>query len=304
MNLEDLLSGDEEIVDITISNGTVVQQTDKIALIDADTIAYAVCSTTEYLAPILPQEFYSDEEWEEITSNPSYTEGCEEIAGIDIDLALSKVETRLQDLLDATGCKDYELHFSTGKHSFRHIIYPEYKANRTNRIPAGISEVKALLSEKYPDKVFVHSNIEADDAVCYLYDNTKYILCAVDKDVLYSIEGKHWNYYHSALHGIDPKWVEVDSVTAMKNKFIQTLTGDRTDNIPGINGVGVKKANKALAGATTEKECWEIVLDMYKKNDMTVDDAVLSMRLVNMEQATFTDGKFIVNLWEESDLHE
>lgn len=303
--IEDLLNTDT-IVDVSVSSsGKVVESTDKIALVDADTVAYAVCVTTETEVAIFPKEFYTKEEWSEIITNHNYTEDSEVLYSIDLELAIQKVENRLQDILDATGCKDYELHFTVGKHSFRHIIYPEYKSNRKGtRAPEGITDIKYALRDKYPDKVFIHENIEADDAVCTLYDSSLHTLCAVDKDVLYSVAGKHWNYYSSAKYSIDPKWIEVDELTAMKNCYKQTLTGDATDNIAGLLGIGAKTADKLLTNCTTQQQCWDAVIRKYKDTGKTEDDAILAMRLVNMYQAVKVADGFEVVLWEPSIIKE
>jgi 5'-3' exonuclease len=45
---------------------------------------------------------------------------------------------------------------------------------------------------------------------------------------------------------------------------MQVLTGDRVDNIPGLKGIGVKKAEKILADCVTEKQLFEATLDAYK----------------------------------------
>ena len=47
---------------------------DKIALIDADTIIFSACVSTEIVEELLPKSFYSDVEWMEIESNPYYNE--------------------------------------------------------------------------------------------------------------------------------------------------------------------------------------------------------------------------------------
>jgi 5'-3' exonuclease len=44
------------------------------------------------------------------------------------------------------------------------------------------------------------------------------------------------------------------------------LTGDRTDNIPGIKGIGDKKADKILDGLEEEEDLYRAVLEVYKYN--------------------------------------
>ena len=62
------------------------------------------------------------------------------------------------------------------------------------------------------------------------------------------------------------------------NKFhlIQTLTGDAVDGYKGLKGVGIKTAYKILDkyGAN-----WKTVVEQYKKQDLTEEDALLTARL-------------------------
>jgi len=275
----------EEFVPVALDRqNNAVTITDKILLIDADTLVYATAVTTEQEIELLPKEFYTKEEWQVFIDNPTYDKEKGIVYTIDIELAYEKVLSKLQDMLESTGANTYELHFTVGKESFRYSIIDDYKGNRTGRVPLGNNELKELCHERLSN-VFLHTKVEADDVVCSKYDPTKHILCAVDKDVLYNLVGTHWNYYSSAKHGIEPKWVTVDEITAMKQPYIQTLTGDKQDNIiTGLKRVGIKTAEKILKDCTTPTECWNTVVETYKSHNLTEDDAVRIMRLVNMFQ--------------------
>jgi hypothetical protein len=50
---------------------------------------------------------------------------------------------------------------------------------------------------------------------------------------------------------------------AMYNFYHQMLTGDTTDNIPGLPGIGPAKAHKALRGVKSE-ELFSVVCAMYE----------------------------------------
>lgn len=285
MDSLDMLQDDcnlDEIVDIDLDiDGKVMPaKNDKIALIDADTIAYTACLNVEVENEVLPREFYSDEEWAElepkITEDGFYYE-------TDPELALAKANEKIQRILDKTGCQEYELHFTGGRENFRYEIAKEYgneyKANRNNfRTPAGLLRLKEDL------RGIIHTKYEADDAVVFLKEKypDKYILCAVDKDVLNSIAGKHFNYYESAKYNIEMKWIEVDRHTAITWPFIQTLTGDKTDNVIGLHRVGPKKAEKILAGCFTMAELWQAVLNAYKAAGRDANEALLNYNLVSM----------------------
>lgn len=270
---------DLEYVDINIaSDGSIVEATDKIALVDADTIAYNACLATERVVTLLPRDSYTDKEWHDLEP---YIVSEDEARIPDIPAAIIFAKSKLQKILDLTGCKDVELHFTTGKRSFRYTIYPEYKANRKKLVaPAGLSDVKEKLCELY--RGYMHIDIEADDAVAYLYREypDKYILCAVDKDVLRSIAGRHFNYYESAKHNIDMKWVETNDIDAKNFPYLQAMMGDRSDNIIGLEGIGEKKAQKIIdaVGEFTIED----LIQTFKKHGRSEHDATTNYRLCYM----------------------
>jgi len=280
-----------EIEDLGCDEGLEgIKKATKIALIDADTIAYAACSGCEYADDILDESFYSQEEWAEIIADPNWDEEEHCIWRINIDEAVEACHERIADIRDATFTKSVELYFTSGK-NFRHTVDPMYKANRKHtRYPVGLKEVKEILLESYPG--CIGDQVEADDIVVYLKRThpDKYVLCAVDKDVLRAVPGKHWNYYRSAKYGIDPKWVETTKEQAELFPYIQTLTGDSTDNIRGCPGIGPKKAIKALAGKETAYDRWDAVVKCFEQKNLTAKDAIRDRRLVDMHQVE-PDGK-------------
>ena len=285
-------------IDLDRDGKVLAQATDKIALIDADTLAYTSCLNTQQQEALLGDEFYTTEELEEIYSNPDYDADNACIWTINLDMAYQTAMDKLQKIFDKTGCREAELHFTSGRDNFRYQVNPSYKANRTGRAPAGLAELKQMLCDNFPHTIA--TKWEADDIVVYKkrQNPEKYILVAVDKDLIYSLEGTHFNYYESAKYNIDMKWVEVDVDTAMKWSYIQALVGDPVDNIKGVKGVGKAKAPKILAKCKTELECWEAVVTEYEKADMGMLEAVQTMQLVSMSQF---DGEKIV-LWDPRNL--
>lgn len=286
MNLDEL-QGDFELgdiadIDVDTYGEIMPPKNGKIALIDADTIAYTACLATEVEQDVLPRDFYNDDEWEAIVSSPEYNPETGMLWIAQPELALEKAKEKIQRILDRTGCVDVELHFTGGKSNFRYFIYPQYKATRTARRPAGLNELKVMLCEEYNGTI--HTDFEADDVVVYKLkaESEKYILCAIDKDVLNSVEGKHYNYYESAVYGIDMKWVETDRYTSIIWPFLQVLTGDTSDNIRGLAGIGPAKARKILAGCLSFEELWQAVSAAYVKAGRSEDEALLNMNLVNM----------------------
>ena len=281
------LGEEEGLDDFKVSN--------KIALIDADTIVYASCVTREYADDLLAREMYTDEEWDDIVNHPGYDEAEDCIWMYNLDDVLADCKSRIIEIQSLTNTKSAELHFTEGR-NFRYDVYDMYKANRKNtRYPQGMGAVKRKLLETYDGGI--HSTYEADDIVVLRkrINPDKYVLCAVDKDVYKSVVGKHFNYYRSAHYNIDMKWVETEAVDAYKFPYLQTLMGDSTDNIPGCPGIGPKKAEKAIEGLVTPCDMWKAVVKLFKAKKLPIHDAIRDMRLVNMHQLD-VDEKTI-NLW-------
>lgn len=303
----DMLQDDcnlDDIVDIELDiDGKVMpEKNDKIALIDADTVAYTACLNVEFASDILGEEFYTDEEWQEIVNNPQF-DADEMILYETCPIqALAKAEEKMNRILEKTGCQEVELHFSGGRENFRYDVAPNYKANRTGRAPAGLGQLKRDLAKKYNGTI--HTKWEADDIVVYLAEKTpeKYIMCAIDKDVLNSVEGRHFNYYESALYNIEMKWMDVDRHTSLTWRYIQTLMGDKTDNIIGLKGIGPAKAAKILAGCFSHKEMWTAVCEAYIAKGRPIDDALMNINLVDMKLLHEIDGVLEIKLRTHQEL--
>jgi DNA polymerase-1 len=248
---------------------------DKILLVDADTIIYATASVheEEQLHPNWPNENYEE---------PFYT--------LDLEAAEEVVISKLNYMKERTGCSEIALYF-TGRSNFRYEIFPEYKKGRKKvRHPSGLHELKDLFVEKYGN-AFMCTGWEADDEVVYLKekDPDKYMLAAIDKDVLNATPGRHYNYNKDSF-------IETSRITASYWPFYQCIIGDSGDGIKGVPGLGPKKAEKFIDKSMSDDELWEGVVEAYKFKDLGEEEAILTMQLVNMHQF---DGK-TVNLWRPS----
>ena len=280
-------------INLDMRGNLLPPKSDKIALIDADTAIFAACCVMEQAMPVCEDDYATKEEWLEVFNSANFSDGI--LYMIDINEAKRAADDKLNDILERTGCSSYELHFTGGRKSFRYDIYPKYKANRLGgRVPLGLREVKKLFVDEGAE---LHYDWEADDSVIAKMRAfpDKYILCAVDKDVLYSLEGHHFNYYQNS--NIQMHFFDVDAHTAMLHHYKQTLTGDSSDNVPGLYRVGVKTADKILKDVKTEKEAWDTVCAAYESKDKDILDALLTMRLVNTHQVSYVDGKYELNLW-------
>ena len=156
--------------------------------------------------------------------------------------------------------------FLTGKGNYRYDIAKTvpYKGNRKDTAKPKHYEALREHMVKRLGAVVVEGQ-EADDEVAIRMSKEpdKYLLVGVDKD-LRQIPGWHHNP-HKALTEY------IDDFTAYKNFCTQLLTGDRVDNIPGLAGIGPKKAEKALAEATTREELLEVVWMVYQEKEQAIE---------------------------------
>ena len=121
----------------------------------------------------------------------------------------------------------------------------KYKGNRDDAPrPKYYDDVREYLIKHYGAVVF--TSIEADDALA-MCQNDNTVIASIDKDLL-QVPGNHYNWEHDANPDKDTDGkVYVSPDVGERKLMMQVLTGDSTDNIPGIVGMGEVTARKALA---------------------------------------------------------
>lgn len=164
---------------------------------------------------------------------------------------------------------DFELIF-TPSTNFRYEIFPDYKKSRLNK-PQSVM-LKRL--KKWAKKNnTVAPGIEADDLV-YYHAMKGDPVASGDKDVVNGVPAAY--FYHSKH-----KEVIVNTPEEI-NRWIllQTLAGDSSDDIPGIKGVGIK--TKLLDNINNPT--MDDVIKIYEDKGYTKEDAILTRRLVGLDQ--------------------
>lgn len=184
---------------------------------------------------------------------------------------LQGIESALQHKAESI---DYRYYLTT-KENFRTDILPYYKWNRLGvdevirrcdgdeekarailrmkpetfeknkgvppRKPAHLDKCKEFLRKKYKAKEA--PPVEADDLIGMAAHeltllNKPFAIVSIDKD-LNCIPGLHYNSVNDELYDVSPE-------EALRNFYYQCLTGDDTDHIPGLPGVGPKTALKII----------------------------------------------------------
>lgn len=173
--------------------------------------------------------------------------------------------------------KSMKLFLTIGK-CFRYELYPQYKANRNrDASPKHLSALKEHCAKNFSN-VVSNPLFEADDLIVEAaLANKDALVFAIDKDILNTLPGRHFNPKKREI-------VETSESEALRWPFLQAVVGDSSDNVPGAPGLGPKKAPAFLSGADTEYALWQGVVRAFESVGRDEEDALLSMRLVNMKQ--------------------
>lgn len=173
----------------------------------------------------------------------------------DVDGMKVKIIDLLEDIMAETQATNGKVAIG-GSNNFRKEIYPEYKANRKKQEDP---EMKELFNEGYKfllkelDAVKAEGQ-EADDLLAIWQTEEPGIIVSIDKDML-QVPGKHFN---------NAKWEYKEITEAEANYLLhkQILSGDSSDNIKGIPGIGPKKAEALISGRG--KDLRKSVCNAYK----------------------------------------
>jgi 5'-3' exonuclease len=149
--------------------------------------------------------------------------------------ALHSCKQYIKGIIKKTGADSFRL-FLTGKGNFRSVVDTEYKANRKDSTkPIHYDEIRKYMIKYF--KAEVIDGMEADDALA-LNQTEDTVIASIDKDLL-MVAGKHYNF-------VKDEWTTVTPEESIKWFYMQMLMGDKVDNIIGIRGIGIKKAEKIL----------------------------------------------------------
>ncbi len=185
--------------------------------------------------------------------------------------------------------------------NFRHELYSEYKANRTETP----DDLKVQLQEildiakiiKAP--TFIPENVEADDAIASLVERYKnseieIIIVSGDKD-LFALLHKNVRIFRpkkgvSEFKEINAKFVEEDlGINFLQMTDFLAMTGDSSDNIPGVKGIGPKGASELLKKYGDLKSIYNNIdilqsEGIKKKLIVSKENAFLSQKLISLKK--------------------
>lgn len=229
-----------------------------------------------------------------------------------LEESIQVLDDRIFNILDKTECTDY-ISFVSIPPYFRHKVSNEYKSNRKTKSPLKwLKTLKWYMVEKH--NAISIKGIEADDSCSIIMNNLEAfgltkdtaVLAAIDKDVLKTIPGRHFNYrYSTDKLGIVSfgKFVETSEHDAARFIWYQLLIGDSVDGIVGVKGIGEKGAAKLLDHISTN-DLPSTILNVYIEhygNRNGINNFHTNYNLVYMlktfdEFSDITDKDFITEL--------
>lgn len=179
--------------------------------------------------------------------------------------------------------------------SFRKDLYPEYKSNRTEMPPELVLQIPylKLINQALGLKAFEKSSYEADDlvgAICEwsVKNNIEVYIVSGDKDFAQLVR-PHVYLYDTMKNtkldsaGVKEKW----GVSPEHFRDYLALMGDASDNIPGVDGIGSKGAQKLINEYGSLDQIYENIerLNGKVKENLRKDkeNAYLSKKLVTIE---------------------
>ena len=212
---------------------------DKVLLLDSDSILYKVVN------------FWIDKE-------PDFQQMFEDFC-IQVQEIVNTIEDEDFNILEI------QYYFTTCRKNFRHNLTDDYKANRKdNPLRELASELMYYCIdqlEKLGLYVDYSDTLEADDLISIYvkeYGHKGVITCSIDKD-LKQIHGAHFDYFKVKTDQLDVfnepikeyKGFSYTTPNEGLHLFLkQMLTGDTSDGVKGVKGLGMVKSEKLLTENT------------------------------------------------------
>ena len=170
-------------------------------------------------------------------------------------------QNTVKSLAKSYDCKRIIITADWGSSTYRKTIAPDYKQNRKDKFAEQSEEERIafeeffeefeeslnLLREEYP--ILRYKGVEADDIAAHLvkyrqeYDLDYIWLISSDRDwdLLIQENVGRFSYVTRKEVRLD-NWKEHYEVSPEQYISLKCLTGDKGDNVPGIPGIGPKRA--------------------------------------------------------------
>lgn len=183
-----------------------------------------------------------------------------------------------------------------GKKTFRHDIYPEYKAHRPPAPEELIRQFPIIRDaiSAFNIKTLEQEGLEADDLIASYASyaaqkGIEVMVVSADKDLMQLIRDGIYLYDPIKEKIIDSNSVkEKYSVLPYQMTDYLSLLGDASDNIPGVAGIGAKTASKLLEEFGSMENIYINIENVSPERSRKLllagqDRAILSKNLVKLK---------------------
>ena len=234
--------------------------------IDADSIIFKACYRKQVILNGISM----------INIEEAYMEFCHEIL---------KIEYQVKKLMNMERKDKLRIVIVLSpKRTFRNIIADTYKSKRKPTTIQGIKQLKQMVMSRLKSLAFTVKYMEADDIVIYLAKNYGYFVSAIDKDVVMASPTHCWHYNKREWH------YPSNEEDVEKWYWKQAMMGDTVDSIKGAPGYGEVRADEHV-------QIHGFDWNAYAEKFDTEDDALMSMRLVRMDQLYKKGNEWKIRLW-------
>ena len=246
-------------------------QKKKVLLIDGDILLYKIAMNNEV------ETHWGDDLWT--------LHSDAKICKADVDLVIDDLGASLE-------ADDYVIALTDSK-NFRKDVLPSYKDNRKDkRKPLALKELREYVIKKHNGVVW--DNLEADDVMGIMATeptDEERIVVTIDKDLKtvpcnLSVDGLNVERIPERLADY---WF-----------MIQTLTGDKVDGYDGVEGIGIKTAEKLIKKYTNVPllDLWKIVKKIYVDKGYTEAEALQQARVARiLRHGEYNKKTGKVKLW-------
>jgi len=210
----------------------------------------------------------------------------------DANICKADVDLVIEDLGSSLEADDYVVALTDSK-NFRKDVLPTYKNNRKDkRKPLALKELREYVIKKH--KGVVWDNLEADDVMGIMATEPteeERIVVTIDKDL------------KTVPCNLSSDGLNVERIPERLADYwfmIQTLTGDKVDGYDGVEGIGIKTAEKLIKKYTNVPllDLWKIVKKIYVDKGYTEAEALQQARVARiLRHGEYNKKTGKVKLW-------
>jgi DNA polymerase-1 len=210
----------------------------------------------------------------------------------DANICKADVDLVIEDLGSSLEADDYVVALTDSK-NFRKDVLPTYKDNRKDkRKPLALKELREYVIKKH--KGVVWDNLEADDVMGIMATEPteeERIVVTIDKDL------------KTVPCNLSSDGLNVERIPERLADYwfmIQTLTGDKVDGYDGVEGIGIKTAEKLIKKYTNVPllDLWKIVKKIYVDKGYTEAEALQQARVARiLRHGEYNKKTGKVKLW-------